>query len=78
MKINCICCGHSIDLGEDYSDYDGLIKCWVCSSLLSLRSEQGCAKSVLPASLSLPRENFTATAELRGQRKEFAYGQETH
>jgi DNA-directed RNA polymerase subunit N (RpoN/RPB10) len=78
MKINCISCGHNIDLGESYDDYKGLVKCWVCSRLLMLRSEQGCARSVLPASLPRREEGLAVTAEQRVRKQEYAHGQEAH
>jgi hypothetical protein len=40
MKINCLCCGHSIELGEAYSDYDGQVKCYACSALLEIKLEE--------------------------------------
>ncbi|WP_163830643.1 hypothetical protein [Spartinivicinus ruber] len=50
MKINCTSCGHSIDLGTNYDNYHGPVKCWVCSALLELRAEAGQVKSVVPRS----------------------------
>ena len=46
MKINCLSCGHTIDLDETYSDYEGPVKCVVCSSILEIRTEEGNIKSV--------------------------------
>ena len=46
MKINCLACGHSVDLDDDYGDYAGLIKCFVCSALLDIVTEEGQIKSV--------------------------------
>jgi hypothetical protein len=41
MKLNCLSCGHSLDLHEDYDNYEGLVKCYVCGALLLIRTEQG-------------------------------------
>lgn len=46
MKINCVSCGHKVDLDDAYSDYEGPIKCFACSTLLKIRTEQGSLKSV--------------------------------
>ncbi len=46
MKINCISCGHKVDLGNDYDDFEGEVKCFVCSSLLEIKTEEGNVKTV--------------------------------
>ena len=46
MKLNCLSCGHSVDLRDDYSDYNGQVKCFVCGALLTIRTEDGLVKNV--------------------------------
>jgi hypothetical protein len=46
MQVNCINCGHKFDLGKNYDDYEGLVKCPTCRFLLDIRSEEGCLKRV--------------------------------
>jgi len=47
MKINCLSCGHSLELDEEsYSDYEGQVKCYTCSALLEVKLEEGRIKSV--------------------------------
>ena len=46
MKINCLSCGHKVDLDHAYDDFDGQIKCFVCGAILEIRAEQGELKSV--------------------------------
>lgn len=47
MKINCLSCGHNIDLDDAYAEnYDGPIKCFACSSTLELRTEQSAIRRV--------------------------------
>ncbi len=46
MKINCLACGHSIDIGDAYDDYCGCVRCFVCQSLLEIKTDQGNIKSV--------------------------------
>ena len=45
MKVNCLSCGHSLDLGDAYDDYSGQVRCYVCGRLLVLRTEEGSVKS---------------------------------
>jgi transcription elongation factor Elf1 len=47
MKINCISCGHKVDLDDAYDDYEGQVKCFACGTLLEIRTEQGNIKSVV-------------------------------
>jgi len=47
MKINCLSCGHSLELDEEaYSDYEGQVKCYTCSALLEVKLAEGRIKSV--------------------------------
>jgi hypothetical protein len=46
MKVNCLVCGHSIDIGSAYDDYSGQIRCFVCHSLMEIKTEEGNLKSV--------------------------------
>ena len=45
MKINCLSCGHKIDVGDSYEDYEGQIKCYACGAILEIKTEQGNIKS---------------------------------
>jgi hypothetical protein len=46
MKINCLNCGHTVNLDEAYADYEGDIRCFVCGSLLEVRIENEMVKAV--------------------------------
>jgi len=46
MEINCLSCGHRVDIGDAYDDFEGEIKCFVCDGSLRIRTEQGQVKSV--------------------------------
>ncbi len=47
MKINCLSCGHNIDLDDAYAEnYEGLIKCFACGATLELRTDQSTIRSV--------------------------------
>jgi hypothetical protein len=47
MKINCLSCGHNIDLDDAYADhYEGEIKCFGCNASLEIRTEQSAVRLV--------------------------------
>jgi len=46
MNIRCLSCGHTIDLDDAYSDYEGQIKCLKCNSLLEVRLSDSILRSV--------------------------------
>ncbi|MGB5159450.1 hypothetical protein [Desulfobacterium sp. N47] len=59
MKINCLSCGHNLDLDEDtYSDYEGQVKCYACNALLEINLKEGRIKSV-----NISKQKSYATAE---------------
>jgi hypothetical protein len=45
MKINCLCCGHKVDLDDVYDDYEGCVKC-LCGTMLEIRTEEGKLRAV--------------------------------
>lgn len=45
MRINCLGCGHLLDIGDDYDDYKGPAKCNICGATLEIRTEEGNVKS---------------------------------
>jgi len=47
MNVNCLSCGHSLDLREAYDHYRGQIRCFICGALLTLHSEDGQVISVV-------------------------------
>lgn len=46
MRINCLGCGHMVDVGDDYDDYDGQIRCNVCRGIMEVSTSNGKVKSV--------------------------------
>ncbi len=61
MKVNCLSCGHSLDLGDAYDDYEGQVRCFICASLLAVRTLDGCVKSV--ELVRSPREAVACTSQ---------------
>lgn len=56
MKINCLTCGHKVDLDEVYDDYEGCVKC-LCGTMLEIKTEEGRLRSVkiAPSTTSPPK-----------------------
>jgi ribosomal protein S27E len=46
MKVNCLNCGHKIDLDDVYDNYDGMVKCTTCRRLLHIKTEDGRLRGV--------------------------------
>jgi DNA-directed RNA polymerase subunit N (RpoN/RPB10) len=46
MKLNCLSCGHTVDLRDGYEDYDGQVKCFTCGGLMAIRTQDGQVKWV--------------------------------
>ena len=46
MNVNCVSCGHAINLRDAYDDYEGQVKCFACGALLALRTCEGKVKKV--------------------------------
>ncbi len=47
MKVNCLSCGHSINLeDETYGDYEGAVKCYACGAILEVKLSEARLKSV--------------------------------
>jgi ribosomal protein S27E len=61
MKVNCLSCGHWLDLRDAYDDYEGQVRCFICGSLLMIHTEDGQVKSVRLA--CSPREAVASTSD---------------
>jgi ribosomal protein S27E len=46
VKINCLSCGHKVDIGDTYDDFEGEVKCYVCGGILHIRTAEGQVRSV--------------------------------
>ena len=60
MNVNCLSCGHLLDLRDAYDNYQGQVRCFICGSLLGLHSEEGQVKAV-----SMPRRPQEAVAAVQ-------------
>ena len=47
MRINCVSCGHEINLNHDlFNDYEGPVKCFICSTMMEITTTQGVINSI--------------------------------
>ena len=46
MKVNCLSCGHKVDLDDAYDNYEGQVRCLACGAVLEIKTEEGSLKSV--------------------------------
>ena len=63
MRINCVSCGHEINLNHDlFDDYEGPVKCFVCSTMMEIIATEGVINSIDLLSI-LPRSSTVEHAE---------------
>jgi DNA-directed RNA polymerase subunit N (RpoN/RPB10) len=63
MEINCLSCGHKVDIGDAYDDYEGKIKCYVCGAILEIKTEEGNLKLVMLLDNVLPQPSVKEAVE---------------
>ena len=61
MKVNCLSCGHTLDLHEAYDDYEGQVRCFISASLLAIRTQDGHVKAA--ELVGSPREAVACTSQ---------------
>jgi hypothetical protein len=49
IKLSCLSCGHSLDVGDAYDNYQGPVRCWVCQALMNVTLEDGMLRGMQPA-----------------------------
>lgn len=65
MRINCLACGHKVELDDAYDDFEGPVKC-LCGAMLEIRTEEGMLKAIkvlepLPRSAPRPKRMEATT-----------------
>jgi len=45
MRINCLSCGHKVELDDAYDDFEGPVKC-LCGAMLEIKTEEGMLKGI--------------------------------
>jgi DNA-directed RNA polymerase subunit N (RpoN/RPB10) len=61
MRINCLSCGHKVDLDDAYDDFEGQVKCFPCGAVLEIKTEQAKLKKIKVA--AVPRRSSRARME---------------
>lgn len=46
IKLNCLSCGHPIELDEAYEDYQGEVRCWGCRAVVEVTLHEGKLQSM--------------------------------
>ena len=41
MQINCLSCGHTLDLHDAYDDYQGPVRCYICGEMMIIHTQHG-------------------------------------
>ena len=62
MRINCLSCGHKVDLDDAYDNYAGQIKCFTCGAILEIKTQEGELKAVEFVKL-IPRPSTEEASE---------------
>lgn len=60
IKVNCLECGHPMDLSESYEDYEGEVRCWGCRTVMKVALREGKLQSMGVSSGGLPGQNREA------------------
>jgi hypothetical protein len=45
MRLNCLSCGHKVELDDAYDDFEGPVKC-LCGAMLEIRTKEGLLKAI--------------------------------
>ncbi len=52
MKVNCITCGHELNLDHRiFDDYAGPVKCFSCSRIMEVKTARGIVHSEYPLAI---------------------------
>jgi hypothetical protein len=46
IRVNCLSCGHPIELDEAYEDYQGEVRCWGCRAIVEVSLHEGKLQSM--------------------------------
>jgi len=46
VKINCLSCGHKVELDDAYDDFEGQVRCVTCGAMLEILTDQGKLKKI--------------------------------
>ncbi|MBN2140869.1 MAG: hypothetical protein JW718_07665 [Desulfovibrionaceae bacterium] len=66
MRINCLSCGHRLELDEAYDDFEGPVKC-LCGAMLKIRTQEGKLKGISLTMKPHPPRGQAASPDLPGE-----------
>jgi|GEM_PF-512406 len=64
MQLNCLSCGHKLELDAAYDDFEGPVKC-LCGAMLNIRTQEGQLKAI--CLVEQPRKEPEASPEWAGK-----------
>jgi len=41
IRVNCLACGHPMELSDSYEDYEGEVRCWGCRAMIEITLQEG-------------------------------------
>jgi len=65
IKIICLSCGHPMNLGDAYEEYQGAVRCWGCRAILDISLREGLLIGMSLAGATLPDMEMTEAFRLR-------------
>ncbi|RJR36951.1 MAG: hypothetical protein C4567_13260 [Deltaproteobacteria bacterium] len=54
MRLNCLSCGHKVELDNAYDEFEGPVKC-LCGTMLEIRTKEGLLKAIKVMDPQTPR-----------------------
>lgn len=66
MKVECISCGHELNLDHRvFEDYSGPVKCFSCSAMMKIRCAGGEVHSISPLAVFESKRRSCTPTEKR-------------
>jgi ribosomal protein S27E len=58
MKVECVSCGHELNLDHwVFDDYEGSVKCFFCSRIMEVKTAKGIVYSISPPAITESKRN---------------------
>jgi ribosomal protein S27E len=58
MKVECVSCGHELNLDHwVFDDYEGPVKCFSCSRIMEVKTAKGIVYSINPSAITESKRN---------------------
>ena len=64
IKVNCLACGHPMELSDAYENYEGEVRCWGCRAMIEVTLHEGSLQKMrLVLGEQLPPEHIHSEAQ---------------